>query len=139
MVQRIIMRILDSITGPKDVRSLLITRGITGFFGLFGVYLSLEHLSVTDARVLIFLTPLTTAVAGSILLKESYPTNQAVAGGEKYSYFYCLLLLIEVSIVRSFFFIFIVLWGRRPYVGHSPFRGGLTPAYQCAVYSVWFS
>ncbi|KAG1877571.1 hypothetical protein F4604DRAFT_626706 [Suillus subluteus] len=121
VIYMIIMRILDSITGPKDVRSLLITRGITGFFGLFGVYLSLEHLSVTDARVLIFLTPLTTAVAGSILLKESYPTNQAVAG------------------VRSFFFIFIVLWGRRPYVGHSPFRGGLTPAYQCAVYSVWFS
>lgn len=44
------------------------------------MYLSLQHLSVADATVLIFLTPLTTAVAGSILLKESYSTNQAVAG-----------------------------------------------------------
>ncbi|KAG2343651.1 drug/metabolite transporter superfamily [Suillus weaverae] len=80
VIYMIIMRIPDPITGPKDVRSLLIIRGITGFFGLYGVYLSLQHLSVADATVLIFLTPLTTAVAGSILLKESYSTNQAVAG-----------------------------------------------------------
>lgn len=49
------------------------------------MYLSLQHLSVADATVLIFLTPLMTAVAGSILLKESYSTNQAVAGGESYA------------------------------------------------------
>lgn len=80
MAQRIIARIPDPIAGPKDVRSLLIIRGITGFFGLSGVYLALQHLSVADASVLIFLTPLMTAVAGSVLLKESYSTNQAVAG-----------------------------------------------------------
>ncbi|KAG0704048.1 drug/metabolite transporter superfamily, partial [Suillus ampliporus] len=70
----------DPIAGPKGIRTLLVIRGITGFFGLYGVYLSLEHLSVADATVLIFLTPLTTAVAGSVLLKESYSANQAVAG-----------------------------------------------------------
>lgn len=80
VIYMIIMRIPDPITGPKDVRPLLIIRGITGFFGLYGVYLSLQHLSVADATVLIFLTPLMTAVAGSVLLKESYSTNQAVAG-----------------------------------------------------------
>jgi len=33
---------------------------------------------------------------------------------------------------KVFYFIlfhFIVLWGRRPYVGHSPKLGGLTPAF----------
>ncbi|KAG1805221.1 drug/metabolite transporter superfamily [Suillus subaureus] len=103
----IIMRIPDPITGPKDVRSLLITRGITGFFGLSGVYLSLEHLSVADATVLIFLTPLTTAVAGSILLKESYSTNQAVAGA-------CSLLGV-VLVTRPPF-----LFGSIPNGGHLP-------------------
>ncbi|KAG0704049.1 drug/metabolite transporter superfamily [Suillus ampliporus] len=80
VIYMIIMRIPDPIAGPKGVRTLLVIRGITGFFGLCGVYWSLQYLSVADATVLIFLTPFTTAVAGSILLKESYSTSQAVAG-----------------------------------------------------------
>ncbi|KAG1744999.1 drug/metabolite transporter superfamily [Suillus paluster] len=79
VIYMIIMRIPNPIIGPKGVRTLLVIRGITGFFGLCGVYWSLVYLSVADATVLIFLTPLTTAVAGCILLKESYSTNQAVA------------------------------------------------------------
>ncbi|KAG2072477.1 hypothetical protein BDR04DRAFT_404750, partial [Suillus decipiens] len=39
-----------------------------------------QYLSVADATVLIFLTPLTTAVAGSVFLKESYSIKQAIAG-----------------------------------------------------------
>ncbi|KAG0704047.1 drug/metabolite transporter superfamily [Suillus ampliporus] len=80
VVYMIIMGIPNPITGPKGVRTLLVIRGITGFFGLCGLYLSLRYLSVADATVLIFLTPLTTAVAGCILLKESYSIKQAVAG-----------------------------------------------------------
>jgi len=52
------------------------------FFGLAGLYWSLQYLSVADTTVLNVLTPLMTAVAGSILLKESYSINEAVAGGE---------------------------------------------------------
>ncbi|KAG1748145.1 integral membrane protein DUF6 [Suillus lakei] len=76
----IIMRIPNPITGPKGVRMLLVVRGMTGFFGLSGQYWSLQYLSVADATVLAFLTPLTTAVAGCILLKESYSVKHTVAG-----------------------------------------------------------
>lgn len=74
------MGIPDPIAGPKGVRTILIIRGITGFFGLSGLYWSLQYLSVADATVLIFLTPLTAAVAGSTLLKENYSIKQAIAG-----------------------------------------------------------
>lgn len=70
----------DPIIGPKGVRTLLVIRGITGFLGLVGLYSSLQYLSVADATVLTFLTPLTTAVAGCVLLKEGYSVTQAVAG-----------------------------------------------------------
>ncbi|KAG1782208.1 drug/metabolite transporter superfamily [Suillus placidus] len=70
----------DPIAGPKGVRMILLIRGITGFFGLSGMYWSLQYLSVADATVLVFLTPLTTALAGSVFLKESYSVKQAVAG-----------------------------------------------------------
>lgn len=70
----------DPIIGPKGVRILLVIRGISGFLGLVGLYLSIQYLSVADATVLTFLTPLTTAVTGCILLREGYSVTQAVAG-----------------------------------------------------------
>ncbi|KAG1736881.1 drug/metabolite transporter superfamily [Suillus paluster] len=79
-IYMIIMRIPNPIIGPKGVRTLLVIRGITGFFGLCGLYLSIQYLSVADATVLGFLKPLTTAVAGCVLLKERYSIKQAVAG-----------------------------------------------------------
>ncbi|KAG1795679.1 DUF6-domain-containing protein [Suillus plorans] len=93
-----VMGIPDPIAGPKGVRMMLFIRGVTGwvliysrglklinnlfprFFGLSGMYWSLQYLSVADATVLVFLTPLTAAVAGSVFLKESYSVKQAIAG-----------------------------------------------------------
>jgi len=75
----VVKRIPDPVTGPKGVRTLLVVRGITGFFGLWVLYWSLQYLSVADATVLTDLTPLTTAVAGCLLLKEGYSMKQAVA------------------------------------------------------------
>ncbi|KAG1782209.1 integral membrane protein DUF6 [Suillus placidus] len=80
VIYMIVTGVPDPILGPKGVRTLLVIRGITGFLGLCGLYLSLQYLSVADATVLTFLTPLTTAVAGCILLKEGYSVTQAVAG-----------------------------------------------------------
>jgi drug/metabolite transporter (DMT)-like permease len=40
------------------------------FFGLFGVYFSLQYLSLSDATVITFLAPTCTAIAGAVLLKE---------------------------------------------------------------------
>jgi drug/metabolite transporter (DMT)-like permease len=79
-IYMIVMGIPDPIAGPKGVRMILIIRGTSGFFGLSGMYWSLQYLSVADATVLIYLTPLTTAVAGSVFLKEKSSVKQALAG-----------------------------------------------------------
>jgi drug/metabolite transporter (DMT)-like permease len=78
----------DPWIGPKGVRLLLIFRGFSGcvvfslpkaiipntfdirFFGLFGIYFSLQYLSLSDATVITFLAPTGTAIAGALLLQE---------------------------------------------------------------------
>lgn len=70
----------DPVLGPKGVRLLLVCRGITGFVGLFGSYASLQYLSLSDATVLTFLSPLFTAAAGALLLNETFRLSQALAG-----------------------------------------------------------
>lgn len=49
------------------------------FIGLAGNYLSLQYLSVSDATVLQFLTPMCVGVAGALLLKEHLTRGQIVA------------------------------------------------------------
>ncbi|KAG1865006.1 hypothetical protein DFJ58DRAFT_724564 [Suillus subalutaceus] len=80
VIYMIVTGVPNPVIGPKGVRTLLVIRGISGFLGLCGLYLSLQYLSVADATVLTFLTPLTTAVAGCLLLREGYSVTQAVAG-----------------------------------------------------------
>ncbi|PPQ88433.1 hypothetical protein CVT25_011537 [Psilocybe cyanescens] len=70
----------DPYFGPKGVRLLLVTRGAVGFFGLFGVYYSLQYLSLSDATVLTFLAPMCTAIAGALLLGEKFTKREAFAG-----------------------------------------------------------
>ncbi|KAG0704051.1 hypothetical protein DFH29DRAFT_398203 [Suillus ampliporus] len=75
----VIMKIPDPFLGPKGVRLLLINRGLCGFFGLFGMYYSLQYLSLADATVLSFLLPLSAALGGYFVLKEPYSKREAVA------------------------------------------------------------
>ena len=68
-------KIPDPFLGPKGVRMLLLTRGFSGlvlrhilsnianitiparsFFGLFGIYYSLQYLSLSDATVLTYVS-----------------------------------------------------------------------------------
>lgn len=90
----------DPFLGPKGVRLLLAFRGFIGsvvyaciyiasvfadlynlsFFGLFGVYYSLEYLSLSDATVLTFLAPMCTTVTGSFFLGEKFTRREALAG-----------------------------------------------------------
>ncbi|EPQ53269.1 DUF6-domain-containing protein [Gloeophyllum trabeum ATCC 11539] len=70
----------DPFLGPKGVRGLLVLRGFSGFFGLFGTYYALNYLSLSDATVLTFLSPFTTAIAGAVLLKEKFTLKEALAG-----------------------------------------------------------
>jgi drug/metabolite transporter (DMT)-like permease len=73
------MKIPDPFLGPKGVRLLLVNRGLCGFFGLFGMYYSLQYLSLADATVLSFLSPLAAAIGGYIVLKEPYSRHEAFA------------------------------------------------------------
>ncbi|KZP24259.1 drug/metabolite transporter superfamily [Athelia psychrophila] len=73
-------KVPDPILGPKGVRLLLVTRGFVGFFGLFGVYYSLQYLSLSDATVLTFLAPIATGVTGALLLGETFGRREGLAG-----------------------------------------------------------
>ncbi|KDQ09209.1 hypothetical protein BOTBODRAFT_534340 [Botryobasidium botryosum FD-172 SS1] len=68
------------VLGPSGVRLWLVLRGAVGFFGLFGVYYSLQYLSLSDATVISFLSPSVTAVLGYFLLKESFSIREGIAG-----------------------------------------------------------
>ncbi|KAF8647967.1 hypothetical protein AX16_006428 [Volvariella volvacea WC 439] len=67
-------------TGPPGVRLLLLVRGFSGFFGLMGIYFSLQYLSLSDATVLTFLAPLGTAISGAVFLGEKFGRKEALAG-----------------------------------------------------------
>lgn len=73
-------KIPDPILGPKGVRTLLVFRGLSGFFGLCGIYFSLQYLSLSDAMVLTFLVPIFTGFSGAIFLKEPFSLRELLAG-----------------------------------------------------------
>ncbi|KAF8499631.1 integral membrane protein DUF6 [Russula emetica] len=73
-------KIPDPLLGPKEVRGLLVIRGFVGFIGLAGMYLSLEHLSVSDATMLTFITPILLGFSGAIFLKEPLSLREMLSG-----------------------------------------------------------
>lgn len=62
----------DAPFGPKLQRTLLVVRGIMGFFGVFGLYFSLQYLSLSDAVSITFLIPMVTTFFAWIVLSERY-------------------------------------------------------------------
>ncbi|KAN0135178.1 hypothetical protein V8E53_007069 [Lactarius tabidus] len=73
-------KIPDPLLGPKGVRTLLVFRGLTGFFGISGLYFSLQYLSLSDATVLTFLVPILTGFSGAVFLKEPLSLRELLAG-----------------------------------------------------------
>ncbi|KAI9459250.1 hypothetical protein BJY52DRAFT_1149260 [Lactarius psammicola] len=72
--------ISDPLLGPRGVRTMLVLRGLSGSMALFGVYFSLQHLSLSDATVLTFLAPILTGFSGAALLKEPLSIGETLAG-----------------------------------------------------------
>ena len=68
----------DAPFGPPRVRKLLVMRGLVGFFGVFGMYFSLQYLSLSDAVAITFLVPMFTAFLAFVILKESYSILEGV-------------------------------------------------------------
>jgi drug/metabolite transporter (DMT)-like permease len=60
---------------------LLMTALSIRFFGLSGMYCSLQYLSLSTATVITFLAPFSTAIVGALLLKESLALRELAAGG----------------------------------------------------------
>lgn len=66
--------------GKYEIRKWLVLRGVIGFFGVFGLYFSLQYLSVSDAVAITFLIPLVTAFLAWILLRERYSLVEGICG-----------------------------------------------------------
>ena len=67
--------------GAPKVRWLLVSRGLCGFFGVFGFYFSLIYLPLAEATVLTFLGPILTCYVCSLLIPgETFSRQQQLAG-----------------------------------------------------------
>lgn len=94
--------------GVPAVRGLLILRGVSGFFGVFGLYYSLVYLPLSEATVLTFLIPILTCYVCSIVMpNETFTRKQQLAG--------IVSLVGVVLIARPF-----ALWTDAPSSGSSP-------------------
>lgn len=65
--------------GNKGVRGLLVARAFTGFFGIFGMYYSLQYLPVADAVVITFLAPSVASYGCYLVFKEPFPRSAQYA------------------------------------------------------------
>ncbi|KAI2615265.1 EamA-like transporter family-domain-containing protein [Hypoxylon sp. NC1633] len=70
----------DFLFGRRDVRGLLVVRGLAGFMGLFCSYYSLSYLNISDATVISFLVPTMTALLCFVALREPFTVREAIAG-----------------------------------------------------------
>ncbi|KAI4262636.1 MAG: hypothetical protein L6R42_002193, partial [Xanthoria sp. 1 TBL-2021] len=66
--------------GQKGVRKLLMARAFGGFFGLLGIYYSLQYLPLAEATVMTFLAPIVACWACSILIHEPFTRAEQIAG-----------------------------------------------------------
>ncbi len=65
--------------GQRGVRGLLVVRGLSGFFGLFGIYYSLQYLPIADAVVITFLAPGVASLICYFLLGEKFTRVEQIA------------------------------------------------------------
>lgn len=73
------MKTPDFPFGRKEIRPLLLFRGFTGYFGIYGIWYSMMYLPLADATVISFLAP---GVAGFIcwfLLREPFTRLERLA------------------------------------------------------------
>lgn len=69
----------DSLLGPREVRGLLLFRGISGFFGIVGIWSAIKFLSLADASVITFLTPSIVGFYSAIFLRQPYTRKEQLA------------------------------------------------------------
>lgn len=72
-------KIPDFPLGAREVRPLLVARGLAGFFGVFGMYYSLLYLPLADATVITFLAPGIACWVCSYVLEEPFTKMEQIA------------------------------------------------------------
>ncbi|KAL1903379.1 hypothetical protein Sste5346_000005 [Sporothrix stenoceras] len=65
--------------GPPGVRWLLVLRGLTGFFGIFGIWYSMMYIPLAEATVFTFLTPSVSGYICYVLLKDPFTRKEQIA------------------------------------------------------------
>ncbi|SPO27964.1 uncharacterized protein UTRI_05107 [Ustilago trichophora] len=66
--------------GPPGARMLLLARGMFGFASTLALYISLHALSLSDATVITFLSPLATGFLAHVMLHEPFTLRERIAG-----------------------------------------------------------
>ncbi|OAA67131.1 DUF6 domain containing protein [Niveomyces insectorum RCEF 264] len=72
-------RVPDFPFGRKGLRTLLVVRGVSGFFGIFGMWFSMAYLPLAEATVLSFLAPSLSSYICHVLLHEPFTRKAQVA------------------------------------------------------------
>jgi len=64
--------------GAKEVRRLLVARGLSGFFGIFGMWYSLQYLPLAEATVIGFLVPSAAAWLSHITIHDPFTRKEQI-------------------------------------------------------------
>ncbi|KAI1453802.1 hypothetical protein F4805DRAFT_356979 [Annulohypoxylon moriforme] len=72
-------KIPHGILGPKDIRWLLLLRGFTGFFGIFGMWYSVKYIPLAEATVISFLAPNIAGYMCHILIHDTFTRREQLA------------------------------------------------------------
>ncbi|KAK3485618.1 hypothetical protein B0T13DRAFT_492164 [Neurospora crassa] len=65
--------------GRREVRWLLVLRGVTGFFGIFPLWYSMLYLPIAEATVITFLAPSLSGYLSHLLLKDPFTKQEQIA------------------------------------------------------------
>lgn len=86
--------------GEKSIRKFLVMRGTMGFLGVFGLYYSLNYLSITDAILIRFLAPTITVFLAFFILNEIFSIKELI--GSMLSFIGVLLIIRPKCIFGRF-------------------------------------
>ncbi|KAF9870510.1 duf6 domain-containing protein [Colletotrichum karsti] len=90
------MKTPDFPFGKKEVRWLLIARGVSGFFGIFGMWYSMMYLPLAEATVITFLAPSVAGYVCYLALRE--PFTRAEQIGTVIAFFGVVLIAHPTSL-----------------------------------------
>jgi drug/metabolite transporter (DMT)-like permease len=80
------------VLGPTKLRPLLVLRGIAGFFGIWGFYVSLRYLALAEATLINFIAPiLATLLLGLLPGQQRCSVAQMLAASVAVSGLLCVL------------------------------------------------